>query len=243
VAADLREQREQFILVNNTKPLPKGLVYELLPATEAKLPSALQKRRFPTALLDRLNLDPDSPLKGMVRTPTRPTGVVKDNSLLKALENSPDGRGPLPVPWRWRRGDRGRARDVGDVEELPGAVATVFPDARKLPPRRSRFLHGAGGVRLGFVMDVITDRHRKMRMPTEKQFRADQEPLRGVSLDRRALGVWPRWRCGSGTRCRIRRRTSRCWRTTRSCGTASGCGSPPGRPAQRSIDREQSPPV
>ena len=32
-----KEQREQFILVNSTKPLPKGLIYELLPSTEARL--------------------------------------------------------------------------------------------------------------------------------------------------------------------------------------------------------------
>ena len=29
--ADAHEQKEQFILVNSTKPLPKGLLYELLP--------------------------------------------------------------------------------------------------------------------------------------------------------------------------------------------------------------------
>src|SRR5205823_5372782 len=88
VTADDREQREQFILVNNTKPLPKGLVYELLPGTDAKLPSALDKRRFPVLLLNRLNIDADSPLKRMIQTPTRPGGPMKDNSLLKMLMNS-----------------------------------------------------------------------------------------------------------------------------------------------------------
>src|SRR5207244_5020177 len=82
IAATAQEQREQFILVNSTKPLPKGLVYELLPATEAKLPTLLQRRRFPTQLLDRLNLDADSPLRGMIQTPTVPGGVIKDNSLI-----------------------------------------------------------------------------------------------------------------------------------------------------------------
>src|SRR5205807_9446792 len=76
IAASTQEQREQFILVNNTKPLPKGLVYELLPVTGAKLPTALDRRRFPVALLDRLNLDADSPLKGKVRTQTMPAGLI-----------------------------------------------------------------------------------------------------------------------------------------------------------------------
>src|SRR5262249_37164254 len=83
LAASAQEQREQFILVNNTKPLPKGLVYELLPVTEATLPSALGRRRFPALLLDRLNRDEDSPLRWAVRTPTVPGGRIKDNSLLK----------------------------------------------------------------------------------------------------------------------------------------------------------------
>ena len=37
-AKDDRDQRDQFILVNTTKPLPTGLVYELLPTTTALLP-------------------------------------------------------------------------------------------------------------------------------------------------------------------------------------------------------------
>ena len=51
VAKTDAEQREQFILVNSTKPLPKGLIYELLPSTEAKLPTLLAKRKFPSLLL------------------------------------------------------------------------------------------------------------------------------------------------------------------------------------------------
>ncbi|WP_020474972.1 DGQHR domain-containing protein [Zavarzinella formosa] len=88
VAGNDSEQREQFILVNNTKPRPKGLVYELLPATEARLPTVLGKRRFPISLLDRLNLDDDSPLRGRIKTPTMPDGLIKDNSLIKMIENS-----------------------------------------------------------------------------------------------------------------------------------------------------------
>src|SRR6266496_4483601 len=82
------EQRSQFILVNSTKPLPKGLIYELLPATTGTLPTQLQVRRFPAHLLDRLNYDPDSPLYQLIHMPTTPEGVIKDNSVLKMLEHS-----------------------------------------------------------------------------------------------------------------------------------------------------------
>src|SRR6266545_1130681 len=79
ITDDLTQQTEQFILVNSTKPLPKGLIYELLPNTEAKLPSTLGRKRFPSELLARLNHDAESPLKGMIQTPTTPAGVIKDN--------------------------------------------------------------------------------------------------------------------------------------------------------------------
>lgn len=179
VATSTREQREQFLLVNNTKPLPKGLVYELLPGTEGALPSQLERRRFPTALLDRLNLDADSPLRGLVRTPTMPEGLIKDNSLLRFLENSlSDG-----VLYRFR----GRSEAAFDVEGMLGvlkafwsAVAEVFAPAWAQPPRRSRLLHGAGVIALGFLMDAIADRHRQAGHPDRGVFEADLEPLHEV---------------------------------------------------------------
>lgn len=169
LAAGDQEQREQFILVNSTKPLPKGLVYELLPATEARLPSMLQKRRFPTFLLNRLNQDEGSPLGGLIRTPTMTTGVIKDNSLLKLLENSlSDG-----VLYRFREAD-----GTSDVEAMLvvlkhfwSAVELVFRSAWRLPPNRSRLMHGAGVVALGFLMDAIADRHRASGSPSVEQFR------------------------------------------------------------------------
>jgi DGQHR domain-containing protein len=179
IASGAAEQREQFILVNNTKPLPRGLVYELLPATEAPLPTLLGKRRFPTVLLERLNLDEGSPLKGMIRTPTVPGGLIKDNSLLKALENSlSDG-----VLYRFR-GKQGAADDLdgmlGVLSAYWSAVARVFHDAWGLPPRRSRLMHGAGVIGLGFLMDAIADRRRHRGLPTAEQFEADLGPLRAV---------------------------------------------------------------
>ena len=38
--------------------------------------------------MERLNYDEDSPLAGMINTPTTPDGIVKDNSMLRMLENS-----------------------------------------------------------------------------------------------------------------------------------------------------------
>jgi DGQHR domain-containing protein len=178
VAATDAEQREQFILVNSTKPLPKGLVYELLPATEARLPSALGKRRFPIALMDRLNLDDTSPLHRMVKTPTMPDGVIKDNSLIKMIENSlSDG-----VLYRLRGPNEGDgAEDMLRVlKDFWAAVRAVFGEAWNKKPKESRLLHGAGVVSLGFVMDAIADRLRDDGIPGEGQFRADLDALKPV---------------------------------------------------------------
>lgn len=187
IAPSDKEQREQFILVNSTKPLPKGLIYELLPGTEARLPGLLQKRRFPSYLLNRLNQDADSPLRQRIRTPTMDEGIIKDNSVLKMLENSlSDG-----ALYRFRDARTG----TGDIEAMLSmlknfwsAAAEVFADAWELPPKRSRLTHGAGFVSLGFVMDAIADRHGRKGVPQRKQFHADLEPL--VDVCRWTDGYW-----------------------------------------------------
>ena len=177
VTDDDREQREQFILVNSTKPLPKGLIYELLPSTTAKLPSLLQHRRFPAHILDRLNHDEGSPLCGLIRTPTVIAGLIKDNSILKMLENSlSDG-----ALYRFRGtngGDADTEAMLGVLHSFWRAVADVFSEAWGISPRRSRLMHGAGIVSIGFVMDAIADRYRQSGVPTKEQFSEDLAPLR-----------------------------------------------------------------
>ena len=187
IAGDDKEQREQFILVNSTKPLPKGLIYELLPTTEMKLPTLLERRRFPAQLLSRLNSDSGSPLKGKIKTPTTPSGVVQDNSILKMLENSlSDG-----VLYRFRDS----AKNNPDVESMLqivksfwSAAATVFPKAWGLPPARSRLMHGAGIVAMGYLMDAIGERIRDSGAPHEEHFRQDLLPL--VEVCRWTDGYW-----------------------------------------------------
>lgn len=179
ITNDLRQQTEQFILVNSTKPLPKGLIYELLPSTDATLPTLLQKRRFPAYLLDRLNRDVESPLREKIQTPTNPAGVIKDNSMLRMLENSlTDG-----ALYRYRGLNEAEA-DTGSMlavlRSFWGAVAEVFDTAWGVPPKRSRLMHGAGIVSMGFVMDAIAERKRGVDPWHEEHFRSDLLPLRDV---------------------------------------------------------------
>lgn len=151
------EQREQFILVNSTKPLPKSLIYELLPTTGATLSLALTKRRFPAKLLARLNQDKDSPFLESIQTTTYPTGFVKDNSILRMIENSlSDGLlfRLAPIP-----GEQPNEEPMlAALKAYWAAVKGVFGDAW-LPPKKSRLLHGAGILSMGFLMDTIADLH------------------------------------------------------------------------------------
>lgn len=181
------EQRSQFILVNSTKPLPKGLIYELLPSTSGTLPVSLQQHQFPAHLLYRLNYIFRSPLYRMIRTPTTPEGVIKDNSILKMLQNSlSDG-----ALYRFRDPLTGR----GDEEQMLtllmnfwAAAKEVFAEAWALPPRRSRLMHGVGIVSLGFLMDAIFDRYSRTQIPDRGDFVSDLLPLMDVC--RWTNGYW-----------------------------------------------------
>jgi len=180
IADSLEEQRQQFILVNATKPLPKGLIYELLPSTDGKLPLALQKRRYPALLSERLNFDEDSPLCGMIRTPTNGTGVIADNSILKLIENS------------LRDGVLYLYKDIEAqlrvLKNFWSAVEKVFPDAWGLLPRKSRLMHGAGVVAMGFLMDTIADHHHRASELSARIFMNNLAKIRDVC--RWTEGYW-----------------------------------------------------
>jgi len=178
ITASTGEQRAQFILVNSTKPLPKGLVYELLPSTDGPLPPALMRKRFPSFVLERLNFDEDSPFRGLIQTPTTPDGVIRGNSILRMIENSlTDG-----CLYYYRDPDTGS----GDIEEMLEilkpfwcAVRSVFEEAWGLSPRQSRLMHGVGIASLGYLMDAITEAHlARGTLPEEFDYAAELELLR-----------------------------------------------------------------
>jgi DGQHR domain-containing protein len=168
ITEEVAEQRAQFILVNSTKPLPKGLIHELLPSTEAPLPLALHKKRLPALLLERLNYDLDSPLRGRIRTPTSGGGTIKDNSILKMLENSISDGALYP----YRFSNHGRPDVEGMLRILKNfwtAVSQVFQEAWDKPPRQSRLTHGLGILSLGFLMDAIAEQFEQIE-PEDSDF-------------------------------------------------------------------------
>jgi DGQHR domain-containing protein len=156
IAQSEEEQRSQFILVNSTKPLPKGLIHELLPDTQGQLPPAYLRRKLPAYLMIRLNSDIDSPFHRLIDTPTTATGYIKDNSVLKMIENSLF-EGAL---YQYRDSSTGMGDDEAMLLHLKkfwGAVEEQWPIEWTLPPRKSRLTHGVGIQSLGYVMDAVTD--------------------------------------------------------------------------------------
>lgn len=159
IAEGQEEQRSQFILVNNTKPLPKGLIHELLPDTTGHLPAAYARKQLPAQILAALNFgapDEGRPFAGRIATPTNATGYIKDNSVLRMIENSLyDG-----ALYQYRNAIDGS----GEMEDMLlhlnyfwTVVQVTFPEAWNLPPTKSRLTHGVGIQALGYLMDSLTD--------------------------------------------------------------------------------------
>lgn len=156
IADDETEQRAQFILVNNTKPLPKGLIHELLPDTKGHLPPSYARRQLPAMIMTRLNGTVQGPFYQTIATPTSAGGYIKDNSVLKMIEHSLY-EGAL---YQYRDPSDGS----GDVEQMLlhlntywSLVRDMFPEAWKMPPKSSRLTHGVGIQAMGFVMDHLTE--------------------------------------------------------------------------------------
>jgi hypothetical protein len=124
-----------------------------------------------------LNYDEDSPLLHRVRTPTNPKGGIKDNSVLRMIENSLT-EGAL---YRYRdpvTGGHDADAMLALLKTYWDAVGEVFPGAWAERPRKSRLTHGAGIVSMGYIMDAIADRHRREGPLTRQTFVQNLEPLR-----------------------------------------------------------------
>jgi len=151
VCHDEEELRKQFILINNTRPLPKPLIYELLPTVNG-LPHRLSSRSTAAALVERLNFDESSSLRGQIKQHTNPTGVLQDTVMQKLVMVSlSDGalRELMPL-------EDGAERCFLLLSNYFHAVQNVFPEAwAGHKPRTSRLVHGAGIMSMGYVMEHL----------------------------------------------------------------------------------------
>lgn len=157
VSADLQTQREQFILVNKVKPLPRGLLNELLPEVGTVLPRDLAARKLPSELCYALNRDTASPFHALVRRESEPENdraVVTDTALIDAIKDNL--KPPLGALYQYRTDQGGDADAMYRALLLYwNAVRTAFPDAWSLPSQKSRLMHSAGIRAMARLMDPI----------------------------------------------------------------------------------------
>lgn len=169
------ELRRQFILINNTKPLSKGLIYELLPNVSG-LPNRYQSRSEAATLVEALNYRRGSSLRGLIHGQTNPHGVIRDTVVQKLLMNSlSDGA------LRLYRDDARllNSQGVELVSEFFHAVKHVFHDAWVgHTAKSSRLIHGVGMTAMGFVMEYI---HASTGATRREQFIEPLTALRPVT--------------------------------------------------------------
>ena len=158
-ASDLDTQREQFLRVNSTHPLPRGLVAELIPNVTTTLPPRLAARQAPAALCEFLNRDLRSPFCGLIRRPsypaaTRRKAVISDTALMKVLEESFSTAGGALFPYRnLATGEVDMEGAARVLIAFWNAVRATFPEAWGHAPRQSRLMHSAGLRAMGKLMD------------------------------------------------------------------------------------------
>lgn len=173
VAPSIDVQREQFILVNKAKPLPKRLINELLPEISADLPADLRPAQIPSELCNILNRDPKSPFYKLIRRASdeeaNSVAIVIDTALINMMKHSINNYGALALY-------KNTATDgVADIEGMYrllciywNAVKKVFPEAWGLRPQDSRLMHSAGIQAMGILMDRVMPRIHRTKNVSEE---------------------------------------------------------------------------
>lgn len=188
ICKDDEDLRRQFILINNTRPLPKELIYELLP-TVSNLPHRMSSRAFAASLTSLLNHIPGkdgagSALQGQIKQHTNPGGSISSNAIQRVIMNS-RSNGALRDIARDEDAPRKSLQMIGDFY---GAVMDLFPEAWiGMVPRTSRLKHSVGVIALGYAMEMAYAIHGAR---TREDFRDKLRCLTEDGLCAWTSGTW-----------------------------------------------------
>ena len=145
------ELKKQFILINNSKPLPKQLIYELLPGVSG-LPSRLSSRAEAQRIVELLNYHPESSLNGQLKQQTHPTGTIQDTLIQKLILNS-IAEGSVR---QMLENSEGIFDAYQHLSNFFAAIQSVFKeDWDDHTVKTSRLKHGVGLISLGYIFDHI----------------------------------------------------------------------------------------
>lgn len=182
--AGLEVQRDQFLRINNARPLARSLVTELLPDVDTYLPRRLAASKLPSAIADLLNRHPDSPFKNLIRRTSTPkherrVAVIKDTSVVEMLRGRLHEASGCLFPFRNEATGETETDVVMSVlVAYWSAVRKVFPDAWGVSPRKSRLMHGVGIKSMGYLMDAVVAR---MNPYHDDVLRRSQEELERIA--------------------------------------------------------------
>ena len=188
VCEDEEELRRQFILINNTRPLPKDLIYELLP-TVSGLPDRMASRAFAAEIATLLNywgqdLDQRQALCGEVKQHTNPTGSISSNAIQRVVMNSRSNG----VLREFAQCEDASIKSLNLIADFYGAIMDLFPEAWiGMGPRTSRLKHSVGIVALGYAMEIAYALHGAR---TRADFRAKLRCLATGHLCAWTAGTW-----------------------------------------------------
>ena len=182
------ELRRQFILVNNTRPLPKELIYELLPSVSG-LPYRMASRAFAAEVTTLLNYwgknsETRQALFGEIKQHTNPTGSISSNAIQRVVMNSRSNGALREIAW----GDDAFHKSVKLIADFYGAVMDLFPEAWiGMAPRTSRLKHSVGIIALGYVMEIA---YALYDARTRTEFQATLRCLKAEGLCAWTTGTW-----------------------------------------------------
>ncbi len=161
ISNDIEVHRSQFLLINKVKPLPSGLINELLPSINTVLPASLVRNQIPSSICDSLCSDPESPFFGLIRRTSthneiKKTHVITDSSLLQTIRHSLSSVHGCLYQYRNIANDEIDINSCIRVINLYWSeVKKIFPEAWGKDSRSSRLMHGVGIKAMGNLMDRI----------------------------------------------------------------------------------------
>ncbi len=150
-------QRDQFVLVNKTKPLPRDLLNEILPDVSSPLPKTLERQRVAATVLTRLRFNEDSPFAGRVKgLGGEGEGYnISQAALVSVILNSVRKKGVL-FDYFDGNGKKHKHEAMARILNVYfEGVRRTWSRAWESSPHSSRLVHGVGLVALGHLMDRI----------------------------------------------------------------------------------------
>lgn len=180
ISSNAQVQREQFMLVNNSKPLPKTLLNELMPNTVTALPKAMEEKRLPNLIVQELNRNEHSIFFNRIKTHTCPDGYIAENSLLQGIKASlSDG---FMFYYSANAVTGRKEHDVDSIISITNtyftAVAELWSEDFNSKPKDTRLTHGVGLDALFTLLSFIEARiNRNLLDYTKEDFKKILEEL------------------------------------------------------------------